>query len=203
MYTSGPAMTCDLDSSTDSTAACPAGCTLVEEFVTSFKVKKSTDGTTWSYITLAGFAQEFVGNMDGSSVASVLFDSPVTARYLQIEPVLSVGAATVSVAANSCSDRTEGVCAYDVLTYSGSMMTLDDVFADTAANVWTSFPGAAQTTVSTAVVGSTQTAQQAQFVKVTTDQTGCTYSATIAEVELFAQAYNCDDSNALVWPVVP
>jgi hypothetical protein len=199
--------TCDLDAGTDATAECAAGCTGVNaSYVSKFTIQYSDDATTWASVRVCNVGictiTEFIGT---ATAQEVVLSDPITARYVRIVPTADglVGSATISGSILTCGDRTDGLCAYDVQTYGGAQTTLADVFADADDASWTSFPGAAQTSLSTEVVGTTQAVQEAQFVRVTTD---CTGVVSIAELELIAQACNCDpdpdpdvDAPLFVW----
>jgi len=175
-------------------------------YVSKFTIQYSDDATTWASVRVCNAGICTITEFNGTATAQeVVLSDPITARYVRIVPTADglVGSATISGSILTCGDRTDGLCAYDVQTYGGAQTTLADVFADADDASWTSFPGAAQTSLSTEVVGTTQAVQEAQFVRVTTD---CTGVVSIAELELIAQACNCDpdpdpavDAPLFVW----
>jgi len=197
----------------DSEAACTgvSGCSFSAgsdpvpgEFVSTFSVKYSAnDGATWTDVTdSSGTIAIFDGNSDGDTQVDTIFDEPILAQYVRIYAESFETSAALRAGLLQCSDRTEGLCSYDIQTYGGSATTLADVFADDESASWTSFPAAEQTALTAAVVGQTQSPAEAQFVRVTTDQScdGNMRAASIAELELFAQACDCSNEELIGWP---
>jgi len=194
---------CDLDSTTNDSAECAAGCTAGTspgEYVSKFEAKYSTDGTQWLDVLTcsAGIcsAIQFDGNSDSDTPVSVVFPQPVTARYLRIVPTSDgiVGSATIRGAIQTCGGRTDGLCAFDVQTYAGTASTKEDVLDDVAVASWQSL--ALQTEPTTEFIGTTQAAQEARFVRLTSD---CDGVVSVADFRIHAQACSCD-SETVVWP---
>ena len=196
---------CDLDPATDGTADCAAGCTSTTgQYVSKFTVSYSLDGTVWTPVC-AQYSQgqcrewEFDGNSDSDTAHSVVFQHPIPrARYLRIEPTSDgvVGSATIRGAIQTCGGRTDGLCSFEVQTYNGTAVTKEAVLTDVDAASWRAVPIAAQTNPTTEFIGTTQTAQQARFVRLTSD---CDGVVSVADFRIHAQACSCD-AGPVVWP---
>ncbi|XP_050739952.1 neurexin-4-like isoform X2 [Eriocheir sinensis] len=57
------------------------------EYVNEFVLQYSEDGDTWTtYKDLDGKAKAFPGNLDGNTVVTNLFETPIIGRYIRIKP---------------------------------------------------------------------------------------------------------------------
>ncbi|XP_071796313.1 uncharacterized protein [Asterias amurensis] len=55
-------------------------------WVTQYQVQYSIDGTAWLYVNGASTPQTFIGNTDGDTPVTNIFQQPIQARYIRIRP---------------------------------------------------------------------------------------------------------------------
>ncbi|XP_071795892.1 uncharacterized protein [Asterias amurensis] len=78
------------------------------DWVTHYQVQYSIDGTAWLYVNGASTPQTFIGNTDGNTPVTNIFQQPIQARYIRIRPTAWNNALSLRIELLGC--RAHEVC---------------------------------------------------------------------------------------------
>ncbi|KAG1681270.1 Neurexin-4 [Nymphon striatum] len=96
-------ITVDLKRKTMIIAIATQGLAYSQNFVTEYIVSYGTDGSDWStHKSKYGNDQIFKGNSDGKSVKKNVFETPIVARYIRINPILWVAKISMRIELYGC-----------------------------------------------------------------------------------------------------
>ncbi|XP_071796274.1 uncharacterized protein [Asterias amurensis] len=77
-------------------------------WTTHYQVQYSIDGTAWLYVNEASTPQTFIGNTDGNTPVTNIFQQPIQARYIRIRPTAWNNSPTLRIELLGC--RAHEVC---------------------------------------------------------------------------------------------
>ncbi|XP_071795659.1 uncharacterized protein [Asterias amurensis] len=77
-------------------------------WMTHYQVQYSIDGTAWLYVNEASTPQTFIGNTDGNTPVTNIFQQPIQARYIRIRPTAWVKYPVLRIELLGC--RVHEVC---------------------------------------------------------------------------------------------